>query len=243
MRIPAPRPTVPPTIASPSGTGRTPEQSTIYAPAPSAPSPYHQNTSPEITETRSRNLTPWLLIAGAILIVGIVGLWMIIPRLPATVTSSRSQASPEAKSSVAPKAEMICGQTVSAAIFRKWSDLGGQDGRLGCPIDQENEAPASPQGSVGRWIQFARGDGGYLIVYGRRPDDGTNQKPVPLAGQAFEVTGCMFKLYASLGGTGSWLGFPVSDGREIPTGARQDFEAGYIDWDKKTYNCQAHRNP
>lgn len=37
-------------------------------------------------------------------------------------------------------------------------------------------------------------------------------------------------------------GFSISDGHDIPTGARQEFEAGYIVWDSKTYVCDAHRN-
>jgi uncharacterized protein with LGFP repeats len=118
--------------------------------------------------------------------------------------------------------------------------MGGESGKLGCPITQETEAPASPQGSTGRWIQFAKGDGGYLIEYAR-PNAGTEVKAAPLAGNVFEVSGCMFKLYASLGGTKSWLGFPVSDGRETSTGARQDFEGGYVLWDRKTYVCDAHK--
>jgi len=136
----------------------------------------------------------------------------------------------------------MCGQTVNTAILRKWTDMGGRDGRLGCPINEETEAPRSPNESVGRWIQFAKGDGGYLILYTSPPDGTRNVKPTPLAGNVYEVTGCMFKLYASLDGTRSWLGFPVGDGREVPTGARQDFEVGYIVWDSKTYNCAAHRN-
>jgi uncharacterized protein with LGFP repeats len=51
----------------------------------------------------------------------------------------------------------------------------------------------------------------------------------------------MLKIYSSQGGTKSWLGFPTGDGRVTSTGARQDFESGYIVWDKKTYQCQAHQ--
>jgi uncharacterized protein with LGFP repeats len=121
--------------------------------------------------------------------------------------------------------------------------MGGETGKLGCPINQQTDAPASPFGSDGRWIQFAKGDGGYLIEYIRlRSPEGSNIKPLPLAGRVFEVSGCMFKLYASLGGTKSWLGFPISDGRETEVGARQDFEGGYVLWDRKTYACEAHRN-
>ena len=117
--------------------------------------------------------------------------------------------------------------------------MGGETGKLGCPITQETDAPASPTGSSGRWIQFAKGDGGYLIEYASQVSE-ANMKPAPLAGHVFEVSGCMFKLYASLGGTKSWLGFPTGDGYETDPGARQNFEAGYVEWDRKTYRCEAH---
>lgn len=96
----------------------------------------------------------------------------------------------------------------------------------------EIEADSSPRGTTRRLTQFSKGDGGYL----NRHNSGN------LKGSSFEVSGCMFKLYASIGGTGSWLGFPVKDGYTTPTGARQDFEDGYILWDSKTYNCRAYKN-
>jgi uncharacterized protein with LGFP repeats len=101
-----------------------------------------------------------------------------------------------------------------------------------CPVEAESEAPESPQGTTGRWVRFSEGDGGYIVLH----------KSGPNAGKAFEVSGCMYKLYSSLGGTKSWLGFPVSDGLKTKTGARQDFEAGYALWDSTTYECQAHKN-
>jgi uncharacterized protein with LGFP repeats len=52
----------------------------------------------------------------------------------------------------------------------------------------------------------------------------------------------MFKLYASQGGTGSWLGFPIGNEYEIPTGAKQGFEGRYIDWDSKTAVFRTHEN-
>ena len=51
----------------------------------------------------------------------------------------------------------------------------------------------------------------------------------------------MLKLYQSLGGTGSWLGFPTSDEYDVPGGRRSDFENGYIFWDAQTRVCQAHK--
>jgi len=125
-----------------------------------------------------------------------------------------------------------CGYFLSSGLYDKWEQTGGEDGNLGCPIINETEAESSPQGTTGRMTQFRKGDGGYIIRHGSGRFSGT----------AFEVSGCMFKLYASIGGTGSWLGFPIKDEYPTSTGARQDFEGGYILWDSKTYNCQAFEN-
>ncbi len=245
QRIPPTRNTSAPAteVLDRAGESRTPPQSTIHAPAPQVPPLHPAGISAETTDSTKKSILPWVLISGAILLVGIFAVWMIVSRFSATsVTPSRNQSSAEPKSSVAPVSKIMCGQTVSVALFEKWTEMGGETGKLGCPINQQTDAPPSPQGSVGRWIQFAKGDGGYLIEYTRPPVvEGSNIHPVPLAGQVFEVSGCMFKLYASLGGTKSWLGFPISDGRETEPGARQNFEGGFVLWDRKTYACDAHR--
>lgn len=165
---------------------------------------------------------------------------MVVSRMGVSSSSPRPQvSSPEARNTVTPESKIMCGQTVSTAIFRKWTEMGGETGTLGCPINQETEAPPSPRGSTGRWIQFAKGDGGYLIEY-TRPEALGSANP-PLFGQVFEVSGCMFKIYLSLGGTKSWLGFPTGDGNVTMEGARQEFEGGYIVWDRQTSQCQAHK--
>jgi len=213
-------------------------QSTIYAPAPQVP-PLHRQEVSEAPEPR-RSIAPWLLVSGAILLVGIFGVWMLFSRLPSLESNRKG---PAPSPTTIAKSNTMCGREVSAAIFDKWTEMGGQNGKLGCPINQQTDAPTSPQGSVGRWIQFDKGDGGYLIEW-TRPEVAEDRqlKPVPLTGHAFEVTGCMYMLYSSLGGTKSWLGFPVADGRETAPGARQDFEGGYILWDSKTSQCRPYKN-
>ena len=125
---------------------------------------------------------------------------MVVSRMGSSPPSDRTQpSSPEARSSATPESKIMCGKTVSVAIFRKWTEKGGETGLLGCPINQQTEAPPSPQGSTGRWIQFSKNDGGYLVEY-TRPQALGSPKP-PLFGQVFEVSGCMFKIYSSLGGT------------------------------------------
>ena len=43
----------------------------------------------------------------------------------------------------------------------------------------------------------------------------------------------------ALGGTGSWLGFPISDEYDVPGGRHSDFENGFVFWDARTRACQA----
>ena len=125
-----------------------------------------------------------------------------------------------------------CDYFLGSGLYDKWKQMGGESGKLGCPVISEAEAEPSPQGTTGRYTRFTKGDGGYIIWHGSGRFSGTS----------FEVSGCMFKLYYDIGGTRSWLGFPVKDGFTTPTGARQDFEGGYILWDSKTYVCQAYRD-
>jgi uncharacterized protein with LGFP repeats len=59
------------------------------------------------------------------------------------------------------------------------------------------------------------------------------------AGQSFEVHGCILQLYQSLGGTGSWLGFPIGDEYDVEGGRRGNFENGFIFWNAQTRVCHA----
>ena len=52
--------------------------------------------------------------------------------------------------------------------------------------------------------------------------------------KAFEVHGAIVAVYKNQGGSGSWLGFPVSDeySDDVPGRYRRsDFEGGYITWE------------
>lgn len=123
-----------------------------------------------------------------------------------------------------------CGYTLGSGIYNKWKQLGGEKSVLGCPVTNEGEASRSPQGTTGRWAQFRGGDGGYIIWHGVGR----------YAGYSFDVNGCFFKLYKSINGTSSWLGFPVGDAYAITGGSRQDFEGGYLQWNSQTGVCQAY---
>ena len=123
-----------------------------------------------------------------------------------------------------------CGFSLGDGILAKWLQTGGEGGFLGCPTTNEQEAGRSPAGTSGRFALFTGG----LIVWHR---DGR------LAGRAFEVHGCIVGRYQGLGGSGSWLGFPISDEYSVPGGGRRsDFEGGYILWDSATGGCIAYRD-
>src|ERR1039457_2462322 len=109
--------------------------------------------------------------------------------------------------------------------------MGGERGILGCAVSNEGQAAVSPIGTTGRWVQFAGSLGAYIIVH----SSGRS------AGQAFETHGLIFRLYASSGGTASWLGFPIGDEHEIPGGRRSEFEGGYIDYISGAQQAVAHR--
>ncbi|MEK7866080.1 MAG: hypothetical protein AAB434_05310 [Planctomycetota bacterium] len=47
-------------------------------------------------------------------------------------------------------------------------------------------------------------------------------------------------MYQQGGGTGSWLGFPLSDEYAIQGGRRSDFEGGYVVWNATTGGTQAY---
>lgn len=122
-----------------------------------------------------------------------------------------------------------CGFSIGSGIYNKWKQTGGETGFLGCARSNEAEAGRSPLGTTGRYAFFKGwADAGVIIWHG----NGTR------AGRAFEVHGAIGQLYQSLGGTGSWLGFPISDEYAVAGGRRSDFEGGYIFWDAKTGRAQ-----
>lgn len=118
---------------------------------------------------------------------------------------------------------------IGSGLYNKWEQLGGESSVLGLPTTNELEAGRSPQGTTGRYAEFR---GGFVIWHssGRLLDN------------TFSVDGCFFKLYKQVGGTGSFLGFPVVDAYAAGGGSRQDFEGGYMLWDSQTSVCQAYKN-
>lgn len=227
-------PDLPPTrVAIPAN---SPHQPTITAPPP-AQAQFGRDAHSEGAPSKSSGVSKALIAVAAVAVLGVVVLGILLatqfssqrskPKVDVNIRSGSEQPSPAATS----ESKTACGHDLDPKIYDKWIELGGETGKLGCPVNDETEAPDSPQGTTGRWIKFEKGDGGYLILH----QSGTN------SGKVVEVSGCMFKLYQSAGGTKSWLGFPLRDGYETDPGARQEFEGGYIVWDRKTYICDAKK--
>ena len=106
-------------------------------------------------------------------------------------------------------------------VFIKWEEPGYGNSALGLPISDERETPQSgAEGFDTRGI-ICDFEGGH--IYWHHRDTGA------YADQCFETHGAIDTLYTQMGGTASWLGFPISDEYENDSGyAQSDFETGYI---------------
>ena len=111
---------------------------------------------------------------------------------------------------------------VRSAILTQWSQtcssLCYAGGPLGMPTGEEVAAPRSPFQTNGRYQDFEAGQI-YLHSSGSR----TNR--------TYYVQFGIASKYKELGGSGSALGFPISNEYIWQGRARSDFEGGYIYWD------------
>lgn len=102
---------------------------------------------------------------------------------------------------------------VHGAIYTKWGLKGYASWVGGMPVTDEFDAPRSPQGTTGRVSRFENGH-----IFWRSG-----------AAAAYETHGAINALYAGMGSSGSWLGFPTSDEYVNSSGrAQSNFENGYI---------------
>lgn len=113
-------------------------------------------------------------------------------------------------------------------LFSKWAALGRERSVLGCPVISAREAGRSPQGTYGRYAEFRNG---YIVWH----------RTGAYAGWTFAVHGGAYKLYKSMYGSNSWLGFPISDSYRVQGGERINFEGGFIFTEAGTDRCQAYR--
>lgn len=115
---------------------------------------------------------------------------------------------------------------MSEAAKAAWDDLGGGDGRLGCPTAAETATIPSRRGTTAHVVAF--GDRGMIVL----PQSG------PAAGQAFPIFGCAFTLWTQYGGPGGLLGDPVAAATNNPDGWVQNFEGGKIVTTRALDTCQ-----
>lgn len=108
------------------------------------------------------------------------------------------------------------------------------DAPLGYPTTNEYEALPSPSGHTGRGYHFEKGEMAW---------DGNN-------GRTFEVHGSVWNTYLGMGGTSSWLGFPISDEHRSHFNsfcncyaAYSAFEGGCISWNGVGYAAAAYGSP
>ena len=109
-----------------------------------------------------------------------------------------------------------CSVSMSAEAATAWSELGGAEGRLGCPTAAETATIPSIHGGAARIVAF--GERGAIVL----PLAG------PAAGKAVTMFGCAFVLWTQLGGPGGRLGLPLADAVNNPDGWVQRFEGGQV---------------
>jgi uncharacterized protein with LGFP repeats len=120
-----------------------------------------------------------------------------------------------------------CGKTLSPAVMAAWAGVGGQDGRLGCPVESEGDTATSIKGTAARDARFR---GGEIVRH----------MSGPLAGKAFAVQACD-RLYVQYGGVSGWLGLPTSDAINTPDGQTQHFEGGTLRRGRALDECEAEK--
>ncbi|MBX6390968.1 MAG: glycoside hydrolase [Frankia sp.] len=107
------------------------------------------------------------------------------------------------------------------AIARKYLAMGGSNSSLGRPIEDVSWATAPDA------LQ-AVFEGGRIYWH-------------PALG-AYKVHGEILKRYLALGGSGSWLGLPISDEYDVPGGRESAFQNGKLRWNATTNEVQEIRN-
>ena len=113
---------------------------------------------------------------------------------------------------------------IHGAIYATWSAMGYADSILGLVTSDERDAVPSFKGTTGRVSDF---ENGHLHWHS--------------SGDHYMVTymtyGDLDELYVSMGGTASWLGFPVMHQEDRDGYGYCEFEGGYIEWDGIEYKA------
>jgi len=123
-----------------------------------------------------------------------------------------------------------CGKALSAPVATVWQAEGGATGRLGCPTAAGVTTAKSLSGVVAVETDFA---GGAVLSW---PEASARE------GQAFAVSGCLYRLWFQYGGPSGWLGLPTSQARNTPDGQRQSFEGGEGWFSRAPNTCRAEKS-
>jgi uncharacterized repeat protein (TIGR01451 family) len=102
---------------------------------------------------------------------------------------------------------------VHGAIYQKWAQKGFSQCPLGMPTSDVMSAQASGATGNAGWVSDFQG--GHIYWLNGAPD-------------AYAVHGPIDSLYALMGATGGWLGFPTSDEFLSQGNPRVNFEGGHI---------------
>ena len=111
---------------------------------------------------------------------------------------------------------------IHGAIYATWSALGYADSELGAITSDERDAVTSFKGTTGRVSDF---ENGHLHWHSSGDHASTT----------YMTYGDLYALYVSMGGTDSWLGFPVMHQEDRGGYGYCEFEGGYIEWDGSGY--------
>jgi hypothetical protein len=103
---------------------------------------------------------------------------------------------------------------VHGAFLARYNQLGGPAGTLGYPLMDE----AAVSDRIGQYIRFSRPGGAYMYWTSRTG--------------AHVVYGAILAQYLRLGGPTSALGYPITDEYGVPGGRRNDFQHGWITWQR-----------
>lgn len=115
--------------------------------------------------------------------------------------------------------------SVHGKVWAKFLKLGTwyaiPDNPMGWLITSEGETYKSPSGRTGRFNQWERG----FVIWDRT------------ANKTWEVHGNISAKYSSIGGTGSFLGYPISDEHRHNGNAYSAFEGGCITGTAGSYSA------
>lgn len=150
---------------------------------------------------------------------------LIVQALGASHAWAQSPATPDAALSLPADA---CGFRMAAPAMAEWVNLGGKDGRLGCPTADESETVPSKSGT--RSLEIVFGDTGAIFT----PLTG------PRSGKAVAIADC-YRLYYQYGGAAGWLGLPLADAENTPDGQKQAYEGGEMRFGRALNSCDAER--